>query len=92
MLTVFSFNIGEHWILFGKTMFELLDYITANIMLPLGGLLTAIFAGWVVSKNNATDELAIRMPFFNSLWRVLIRYITPLGIIIVFLSVIGLLG
>jgi len=92
LLTVFSFNIGENWILFGKTMFELLDYITANILLPLGGLLTAIFAGWVISKNNSQDELAIPAPFFNSLWRVLIRYITPLGIIIVFLNVIGLLG
>ena len=92
LLTVFSFNIGENWVLFGKTMFELLDYLTANIMLPLGGLLIAIFAGWVMSKNNATDEFAIQAPFFNYLWRVLIRYITPLGIIIVFLSVIGLLG
>lgn len=92
LLTVFSFNIGENWILFGKTMFELLDYITANILLPLGGLLTAIFAGWVISKNNSKNELAIQAPFLNSLWRVLIRYITPLGIIIVFLNVIGLLG
>jgi len=92
LLTVFSFNIGENWILFGKTMFELLDYVTANILLPLGGLLTAIFAGWVISKNNSKDELAIPTPFFHSLWRVLIRYITPLGIIIVFLNVIGLLG
>lgn len=92
LLTIFSFNIGENWLLFGKTMFELLDYLTANIMLPLGGLLTALFAGWVISKDNATNELAIQAPFINSLWRVLIRYITPLGIIIVFLSVIGLLG
>jgi neurotransmitter:Na+ symporter, NSS family len=92
LLTVFSFNIGENWLLFGKTMFELLDYITANIMLPLGGLLTAIFAGWIMSKNNTTEELAIRVPLFNYLWRILIRYITPLGIIIVFLSVIGILG
>ncbi len=92
LLTVFSFNIGETWILFGKTMFELLDYLTSNIMLPLGGLLTALFAGWVISKNNADDELAIQVPFLNSLWRVLIRYITPIGIIIVFLSIIGLLG
>jgi NSS family neurotransmitter:Na+ symporter len=92
LLTVFSFNIGENWILFGKTMFELLDYITANILLPLGGLLTAIFAGWVISKNNAKEELAMKTPFFYPIWRVLIRFITPLAIIIVFLNVIGLLG
>lgn len=92
LLTVFSFNIGENWLLFGKTMFELLDYITANVLLPLGGLLTAIFAGWVVSKNNSKEELAMRTPFFYPIWRVTIRFITPLAVIIVFLSVIGLLG
>lgn len=91
LLTVFSFNIGETWILFGKTMFELLDYLTANILLPIGGLLTAIFAGWVVSKNNSQDELSIPVPFFYHIWRLLIRYITPLAIIIVFLNIIGLL-
>jgi NSS family neurotransmitter:Na+ symporter len=92
LLTVFSFNIGENWILFGKTMFELLDFLTANIMLPIGGLLTAIFAGWVISKNNTQDELAIRVPFFYHVWRILIRYVTPLAVIIVFLNVIGLLN
>lgn len=91
LLTVFSFNIGENWILFGKTMFELLDFLTANILLPIGGLLTAVFAAWVISKNNSQDELAIRMPFFYDVWRLLIRYITPLAVIIVFLNVIGLL-
>lgn len=91
LLTVFSFNIGETWLLFGKTMFELLDYLTANILLPIGGLLTAIFAGWVVSKNNSQDELSIRVPFFYHTWRLLIRYITPFAVIIVFLNIIGLL-
>ena len=92
LLTVFSFNIGENWLLFGKTMFELLDYLTANILLPIGGLFIAIFAGWAVSKNNSEEELVIRVPFFYFVWRLLIRYITPLAIIIVFLNVIGFLG
>lgn len=92
LLTVFSFNIGEHWILFGKTMFELLDYITANIMLPLGGLAIAIFSGWTMSRNSTQEELAIERPVFYQLWRILIRYISPAAVIIIFLNVIGLIG
>ena len=92
LLTVFSFNIGEHWILFGKTMFELLDYLTANIMLPLGGLAIAIFSGWIMSQNSTQDEFALKRPIFYQLWRILIRYITPAAVVIVFLNVIGIVG
>jgi len=92
LLTVFSFNIGSHWILFGKTMFELLDYLTANIMLPLGGLAIAIFSGWIMSQNSTQEEFAIEYPVFYRLWRILIRYITPAAVSIVFLNVIGIVG
>lgn len=92
LLTVFSYNIGENWLLFGKNMFELLDYLTANIMLPLGGLLIALFAGWSMKKSSTREELAIQFPVFYYLWRVLIRYITPVAVVIVFLNVIGVIG
>ena len=92
LLTVFSFNIGSHLILFGKTMFELLDYLTANIMLPLGGLAIAIFSGWIMSQNSTQEEFAIEYPIFYQLWRILIRYITPAAVVIVFLNVIGIVG
>jgi NSS family neurotransmitter:Na+ symporter len=72
-------------------MFELLDYLTANLMLPLGGLLIAIFAGWAMSKSNTQQELEIKSPIIYQFWYVLIRYITPTAIIIVFLKAIGLL-
>lgn len=92
LLTVFSFNIGKTWTVFGKTMFDLLDYLTANIMLPLGGLLIAIFAGWIMKQSSSEQELAIKSPIFYHTWRILIRYITPTAIIIIFLKVIGLLA
>ena len=92
LLTVFSFNIGENWILFGMTMFSLLDYLTTNIMLPLGGLLIIIFAGWVMAKNSTQEELAIRSPIFYHIWRLLVRYVSPIAIIVVFLNQIGLVG
>ncbi len=89
--TVFSFNIwsGESFQLFGKTFFDLLDYLTANIMLPLGGLLIAIFAGRSLSRDSSVDEFNMGDGFFYKLWRVLIRYITPVAVVIVFLHAIG---
>ena len=92
LLTVFSLNIGENWLLFGMTMFGLLDYLTTNIMLPLGGLSIAIFAGWKMSRASVQEELAIQSPFAYKIWRLLICYISPLAIMIVFLNIIGILG
>ena len=51
LLTVFSFNIASEWTVFGNTFFDLLDYLTANIMLPLGGLLIAIFVGRIMTVS-----------------------------------------
>ncbi|MCX4189384.1 sodium-dependent transporter [Methylophaga sp. OBS3] len=91
LLTVFSFNIGSEWTIAGKTAFELLDYLTANIMLPLGGLLIAIFAGWVMRRANSEDELAAKPAFLFHGWRFLVRYIAPAAIFIVFANLIGIL-
>ncbi len=90
LLTVFSFNIGSDWLLFGKTPFEVLDYLTSNIMLPLGGLLIAVFVGWVMTTEHVKEEVAIKSPLFFAIWRFLLRYVTPIAVSIVFLNGLGL--
>ena len=92
LLTVFSFNVGSHWLLFGMTLFELLDYLTANIMLPLGGLFVTLFAGWIMSQKSSRGELAIKSDFVYRSWLFLVRYVSPVAISIIFLNIIGLLG
>lgn len=67
----------------GKTIFDLLDYFTANIMLPLSGLLTAIFVGWFVAKESLKSDLALQEGTFG-LWYNLIRFVTPIAVAIVF--------
>ncbi|WP_323750124.1 sodium-dependent transporter [Marinobacter sp.] len=67
----------------GKTMFDLLDYFTANIMLPLSGLLTALFVGWFVAKETLKSDLVMDGAGFT-LWHTLIRYVTPVAVLIVF--------
>ena len=86
-----SFNLwsGEAYQVFGKTIFDIKDYITTNIMLPLGGLAMAIFTGWVVSRRLPEEELAMRSPTLFRAWYFAIRYIAPAGIVLVFFNAIG---
>ncbi len=88
--TVFSFNIGAEWKLFDKNFFDLLDYLTANIMLPLGGLFIALFAAWLMSAKSTEDELGGSKRAYI-IWRFLVRYITPVAVMVVFLNVIGVI-
>lgn len=78
-----SFSFMSDVTIFGKTTFDFLDYITANIMMPLGGILTAIFAGWFVKSQYAKEELSISDAFYR-FWRFAIRFIAPIAIAIVF--------
>ena len=84
--SVLSFNVWSDVKLFGMTFFDNLDHLTANIMLPLGGLVIAIFAGYTLSKADTQAELRSQGGIFFQSWRLVLRYITPLIIIIVFLN------
>ena len=89
-LTVFSFNVLAN-VSFGKgTVFDNLDHLTNNIMLPLGGLLIAVFAGWVMCRNSTADELGGAGTTYR-MWRFLARYVVPVGVMFVFLKAVGLL-
>lgn len=95
--TVYSFNswnkinVFDGTFLEGKSFFDLLDYLTSNIMLPLGGILICIFAAWVMSDSSRRDELKIKHEGAYKLWRFLARYVTPIGVILIFLHVLGIL-
>jgi NSS family neurotransmitter:Na+ symporter len=89
--TVFSFNIWSEVKVFNKTFFDLLDFLTANIMLPLGGLFIAVFAAWIMKRSSTVQELAMGEGISYGLWRFLVRFVTPVAVIIVFLKAIGIL-
>ncbi len=89
--TVLSFNEWSGMKVFGKTFFDVLDYLTSNIMLPLGGVLMAIFAGWLMKKQASHDELAIGETAYQ-VWRFLVRFVTPVAVSLVFLNAVGLFG
>ena len=90
--TVFSFNIGSEIKWLGLDFFNLLDYLTANIMLPIGGLLVAIFTAWRMKQLHILDELQVDHDFLFKAWRFTMRFITPLAIFMVFLDFSGFLN
>lgn len=95
IVTALSFNIWAFDFEFAdeiKTsgMFDVLDILTANIMLPLGGLFIAIFAGWVMRETSTRHELNTSKWGYD-IWLFLVRYITPVAVLIIFLNVIGVI-
>ena len=60
-------------------------------MLPVGGVLMAVFVGWLMRESSVTDEMAMRNQNYYKLWRILLRYVTPVGVFIVFLHITGVL-
>lgn len=77
----------------GKTLFDLLDFLTSNVMLPVGGFFIAIFVAWLMNNSKVAEELdASPQNKSYRLWRFLLRYITPVGIGLVFLNVIGVIS
>jgi NSS family neurotransmitter:Na+ symporter len=86
-----SFNKWQNvHLLFGLGIFDTLDKLTTTIMLPLGGLAMAIFAGWVMRTMHVQEELGLANPVYR-LWRLTIRYISPLAIIAIFAYLFGLI-
>lgn len=73
-------------------VFDILDIATTNFMLPLGGLAIALFAGWVMSSADTADELGVSDRGFGfRLWRLLVRFVAPAGVVLFFLHSLGAL-
>ena len=89
--TVLSFNVLAETTFLAGTVFENIDYLTSNIMLPLGGLLIVWFAGWVMCRNSSSDELGNTGTIFK-VWRFAARFLAPVGILFVLLNAVGLLN
>ena len=88
--TVLSFNVLADFKFLRGTIFDNLDHLTINIMLPLGGVLITVFAGWVMCRNSTSDELGTAGPLYK-FWRILARFVAPIGILFVFLKAVGLM-
>lgn len=77
----------------GLNFFDALDFLTAKIMLPVGGMMTAIFVGWVIKRSIVHDEITnygtLKAPYYPA-YVFILRYIAPVGIAAIFLNELGL--
>ncbi|MFA6767246.1 MAG: sodium-dependent transporter [Parabacteroides sp.] len=90
-----SFGVLKDFTIGGLTFFSLLDYVTAKIMLPLGGMFICIYVGYRVDrkilKAELTNEGTLPFYFFNT-YAFFMKYIAPIAIAMIFLNELGLIN
>jgi neurotransmitter:Na+ symporter, NSS family len=87
--TVLSFNAWSDVHFVGqRTFFDMVDYLTQNIMLPVGGLLIAVFVGYVLPRKVVQAQLGFTGNFREQLWYVLVRFVAPLSVVTIFVYTI----
>jgi neurotransmitter:Na+ symporter, NSS family len=75
-----------------KGVLDSVDFISGSILLPLGGLIIALFLGWGWKKADSLQESDMSEGFLSTLWIISLRYISPVAIVLIFLSKIGVFG
>ena len=82
--SIVSYNILSQWTVAGRNFNDIMDVLSNQILLPLGGLLIAVFAGWAMKKEATHDELDSLSSGQYSIWHFLIRYVVPPALLIIF--------
>ena len=80
--------------LFGMSLLDFCDFITAQIMLPMGAFLTSLFVGWFVNQHTVRNEFTNHGTVYQSLFPVYqfsVRYVVPLCILLIFLHQFGVI-
>ncbi len=95
--SVLSFNLWADWHPLGalpvfadKTFFSVMDYVSSNILLPIGAFFTSAFVGWRLSRAIIAEELEETTPFGRRMTVWLLRYLCPLALATVFASTLFL--
>ncbi|MBN1239728.1 MAG: sodium-dependent transporter [Gammaproteobacteria bacterium] len=89
-LTVLSFGPWSSLTFLRGTIFDNIDYLSNNVLLPLGGLAIVVFAGWIMAVNSTADELDPAAGRGYRLWRFSARYVAPVAVVLVLLNAVGL--
>ncbi len=89
-----SLGVAKGYTLFGLGLFDLFDFVTAKIMLPIGGLFISVFTGWYLDKKIVWEEVSnsgsLRMPAYK-LFIFILKFIAPIAISFIFINELGLL-
>ncbi len=94
LLCALSFGVLDTLTIFGLTFFNLFDYLSSNICLPIGGMICSLFVGWMVKKRFVTEQFG-QDPAHPSVGvRILLfffRWLCPVAIFLIFLNSIGII-
>jgi NSS family neurotransmitter:Na+ symporter len=94
VVTVLSFGTLSKFQILGKNIFGLLEYLTSNIMLPVGGFFIVIFIGWFYSRKMTAKELTndgeLKGRFLPA-FMFIVKFVAPVAIAIVFLYSLGII-
>ena len=94
ILCSLSLGVMKGFTIFGLGIFDLFDFVTAKIMLTLGGLCISIFTGWYLDKkivwSEITNDGSLKVPVYKLIIFIL-RYIAPIAISLIFINELGLI-
>ena len=76
----------------GKNFFDWADYVTSSVLLPIAGLVMAVFVGFVIEKERVASVLKPQMGWFFSGWYFSLRYIAPIALFVVLLNLTGIIS
>jgi neurotransmitter:Na+ symporter, NSS family len=80
-----SFGVLSDVEIFGRSIFDFVDYVTSAILMPIGAFLTSIFAGYYYSKKISQEELQTS-PWIYNVWLFIVRYLAPISIAAIFIN------
>ena len=93
-----SYNVLSDFKIFGLNFFDLVDFTASNIILPLGGMLIAIFVGWIwgfdkvlINLKEGAEKLFDEKPWVITFWKIFLKFFAPILIFIVLLQSMGIL-
>lgn len=83
---------GAELTFFGKNSFDIMDFMTSSLLMPLAAILTCVFLGYFVDKDMLKEKFTAHTSelVFN-IWFILIKYIVPFAIILLFLNKLGII-
>ncbi len=88
--SLLSFNYWSEFTPGGRNFFDWAEFISTSVLLPLGGMLVAIFAGWRMSLASSMDEFGSGHSAAYRAWLGLVLFIAPVGVALVFIEATGL--
>jgi NSS family neurotransmitter:Na+ symporter len=94
-MCVLSSGSMSDFTIFGFTVFGLMDFTSANILLPLGGLFIVLFVAWFLGRDKVKNELSNNGSLkagYIPLYMFIIKFIAPLAIAFIFLQGVGLIN